>query len=119
MVAEVGFTSAASNPGPVAEADRLEPLIVHAVRAAGSEMSAVFAAAQESVMLRVKEWSRRAADWATEADALIQRADLKQRRLTVDEESAMAARMSPQRQLVRPLLVVVPLDHPVAGSLEG
>src|SRR6266851_926411 len=118
MADAVGFTGASSNPGPVAEVDRLQPLMAHAVRSAGSEMSAVFAAAEESVTLRVKEWSRRAADWTTEADALIQRADLRQRRVSIEEEQAMAAQMSPQRQLVRPLLVVVPLDRPVAGPSE-
>ena len=34
------------------------------------------------------------------------------------EEQAIAARMVPERQLVRPLLIVVPQDHPVAGSGE-
>lgn len=119
LVGEVGFTGKDSNLGPVAGIDRLQPLIEPAVRKADSQMRAVFAAAEESVRLRVQEWSRRAVDWTVEAQALIQRADLKQRRVSIAEEQAIAARMTPQRQLVRPLLVVVPLDHPVAGSQEG
>jgi hypothetical protein len=43
-----------------------------------------------------------------DADALFQRSDLRQRRLSVEEEQKIAARMIPERQLVRPLLVVVP-----------
>ena len=62
-----------------------------------------------------EEWSRRVTDWTDEADALIQRAELRQRRVSVEEEQAIAARMVPERQLVRPLLIVVPQDHPVAG----
>ena len=78
-------------------------------------MSAVFAAAEDAVTRRVEEWSRRAEDWTREADVLAQRAELRQRRVSVEEERAIAARMTPERQLVRPLLVVVPLDHSVAG----
>lgn len=118
MVTAAGFTGTASNPGPVTGVGDLQPLIATAVEAASSEMSAVFAAAEDAVRQRVKEWSRRAADWAHEADALIQRAELRQRRISIEEEQAIAARMTPERQLVRPLLVVVPLDHPVAGQGE-
>ena len=118
MVAAVGHTGTASNPGAVAGVDALQPLIAHAVQSAGSEMSAVFAAAEDAVTRRVEEWSRRAEDWTHEAEALIQRAELRQRRVSVEDEQAIAARMTPERQLVRPLLVVVPLDHPVAGSRE-
>ena len=102
MVAAVGYTGTASNPGAVAGIDALQPLIAHAVRSAGSEMSAVFAAAEDAVTRRVEEWSRRAADWTHEAEALIQRAELRQRRVSVEEEQAIAARMTPERQLVRP-----------------
>ena len=49
MAAEVGYAEPASNPGAVAGIDALQPLIAHAVRAAGTEMSAVFGAAQESI----------------------------------------------------------------------
>ena len=115
MVVAVGHSGTTSNPGAVAGVDALQLLIAHAVRSAGSEMSAVFAAAEDAVTRRVEEWSRRAEDWTREADVLAQRAELRQRRVSVEEERAIAARMTPERQLVRPLLVVVPLDHSVAG----
>ena len=79
-------------------------------------MSAVFAAAQDAVTRRVDAWSTRLADWTEQADALIQRAGLQKRRVGVNEERTIAAGMAPERQLVRPLLVVVPQDHPVAGA---
>ena len=118
MVASVGWSTTASNPGPVAGATELTSLIAHAVRSAASQMSTVFMAAEEAVKSQVEEWSRRAVDWTVEAEALIQRAELKQHRVSIEEEKAIAARMMPQRQLVRPLLVVVPADHPVAGPQE-
>ena len=117
MAAAVGYADTASNPGAVAGIDALRPLIVHAVRSAAAEMAAVFAAAQDAITGRVQEWSRRVTDWTVEADALVQRSELRQRRVSVQEEQAIAARMVPERQLVRPLLVVVPQDHPVAGPV--
>jgi superfamily II DNA or RNA helicase len=112
----VGYAEKASNPGPVSGVDALQPLIANAVLRATAEMSAVFAAAQDAITSRVQEWSRRVTDWTEDADALIQRHDLQRRRVSVVEEEAIAKRMVPERQLVRPLLVVVPKDHPVAGQ---
>ena len=117
MTAAVGYAESLSNPGAVAGTDTLRPLIAHAVRSAAAEMAAVFAAAQDAITGRVEEWSRRVTDWTEEAAALIQRSDLRQRRVSVEEEKSIAARMVPERQLVRPLLVVVPQDHPVAGPI--
>jgi hypothetical protein len=116
MTSSVGYGEKASNPGAVAGIDALQPVIAHAVRSVAAEMTVVFAAAQDAITERVREWSRRAMDWAEEADALIQRSELRQRRVSVEVEKAIAARMVPERQLVRPLLVVVPQDHPVAGA---
>jgi hypothetical protein len=118
MTAAVGYTATASNPGPVAGIETLRPLIAYAVRSAAAEMTAVFAAAQDAITDRVAEWSRRVTDWTVEADALIQRSELRQRRVSVQEEQAIAARMVPERQLIRPLLIVVSQDHPIAGSGE-
>lgn len=115
MVDAAGLTGTASNPGAIVGASELQVLIKHAVQSATSEMTAVFAAAEEAVTRRVDEWSNRAMDWTREAEALIQRADLQKRRVSVAEERAIAAQMSPDQQLVRPLLVVMPTDHPVAG----
>lgn len=116
MAAHAGLTGAASNPGPVSGARALQPLITSAVRRAGADMSALFAVAEESITERIDAFSRRAAAWTASAESLVQRDDLRQRRTGVEEEKAIAARMRPERQLVRPLLVVVPMDHPVAGS---
>jgi hypothetical protein len=94
-------------------------LIAHAVRAAGTEMTAVFGAAQESIASRVREWSRRAVDWDEDAEALVQRKDLIQRRVSVQKEKEIADRMVSERQLVRPLLVVVSADHPASSLGAG
>jgi superfamily II DNA or RNA helicase len=115
MAASVGYADTASNPGAVAGAEALRPLVAQAARSAAAEMAAVFAAAQDAITDRVNEWSRRVTDWTVEADALVQRSELRQRRVSVEEEQSIAVRMVPERQLIRPLLILVPRDHPVAG----
>jgi hypothetical protein len=97
-----------ANPGPIASAEDLQAVIAPAVRHAQAQMHDLFAASEKDVAHRVEEWSRRLDQWDQDADALIQRSDLKQRRITVQQERQMVAEMNPDRQLVRPLLVVVP-----------
>ena len=82
-----------------------------------AEMAATFAAAQDAITDRVADWSYRVGKWTVEADVLIQRSELRQRRVSVQEEWAIAERMKPERQLIRPLLIVLPRDHPVARSV--
>lgn len=119
LVDDVGLSQPVGNPGPVAGVAELQPLVAAAVAAAREEMTMTFAAAEEAVTQRVQDWSERVNRWTEEADALIQRSAIKQRRVSVEEERAMAAGMAPDRQLVRPLLLVVPADHPVEGTSEG
>ncbi len=118
MVDAVGLAGPRSNPGPAADEEALRALIAAAVGAAGGEMAMTFRAAEDAVNRRVDDWSLRASRWEAEADALIQRSSIKQRRVGVEEEGALAAAMAPDRQLIRPLLLVLPADHPVAVAEE-
>lgn len=107
-LAALGFDTARANPGPVPDAEALDRFIAPAVRHARAQMRDLFAAAEKDVAHRVEQWSHRLAQWQDEADALIQRRDLKQRRVSIAQEQRLVADMNPDRQLVRPLLVVVP-----------
>jgi hypothetical protein len=113
MVAEVGLDVEAANPGPVADVAGLHRYVPRAVAAARAEMAEVFEAATAAVTERVAAWSRRLADWEDAAARVAQRGELRTRRVTVAEERALAASMAPDRELVRPLLIVLPGDHPV------
>ncbi|OXM51853.1 helicase [Amycolatopsis alba DSM 44262] len=104
---ELGWDEARTNPGPV-DVTGLKALVAPAVHQAERHVRTLFDAAAEDVKSRVKQWSARLDHWEDEAEALIQRSELKLRRATVDQERAMVAAMAPDRQLVRPLLVVVP-----------
>lgn len=106
----VGFTGASAiNPGPVGVA-QLQGLIGPAVRAADALADQFSDASATAIEQRIDRWSSRVDRWEEDANALIQRGDLKLRRVTVEQERTMAESMKPHQQLVRPLLVVVPQD---------
>ncbi|GAA0804539.1 helicase-related protein [Spirilliplanes yamanashiensis] len=107
-LAALGWDAPRANPGAIGGAAALQELIAPAVSKARGQMRETFAAAEKDVAQRVEEWSRRLAQWTHEAGALLQRSDFKQRRVGVEQEQAMVEEMRPDRQLVRPLLVVVP-----------
>jgi hypothetical protein len=107
-LAALGWNKIRSNPGSVPDAEALRRFIEPAVVNARVQMRDLFAAAEKDVAHRVEEWSRRLDQWQHDADALIQRRDLKQRRVSIEQEQKLVAEMNPDRQLVRPLLVVVP-----------
>jgi superfamily II DNA or RNA helicase len=107
-LASLGWDHARSNAGPVAGTDDLKRLIEPAVRHARAQMGGLFSAAETDVAQRVEAWSHRLDRWEQEAGVLIQRTELKRRRVSVQQERELVEAMSPDRQLVRPLLVVVP-----------
>ena len=74
------------------------------------------AASGAEIQARVDRWSHRLDRWEDDASALIQRGDLKQRRVTVEQERALTEEMKPSQQLVRALLVVVPSDFEESGE---
>lgn len=117
-LAALGWSAASVNPGPVAGAAELQALIGPAVRQARAQMRSLFEVAEADARRRVEEWSRRLDRWTEEADVLFQRRELRQHRVGVAQERELVEAMAPDRQLVRPLLVVVPVDTPV-GPGEG
>ncbi|MEV4384125.1 SNF2-related protein [Micromonospora sp. NPDC049580] len=104
----LGWDIARNNPAPVTDVEALSKLVAPAVHQAQSHLLNVFEAAERDAAQRVEEWTGRLNDWEAEADVLVQRSDLKQRRTSVEQEKALVQAMAPDRQLVRPLLMVVP-----------
>lgn len=116
MLAEVGVGALLTNPGPVADAERLTALIPAAVARAEGALDLTFTASEQETRARVDRWAGRVHRWGQEADVLIQRSELKVRRVSVEEERRLADERLPERRHLRPLLVVVPADHPVDGA---
>ena len=108
---ELGLTEAQANPGPVEDLAGLQALVPPAVRHASAVVAELAQASAASIESSIDAWSERVQQWEHEADALMQRGDLKQRRVTVEEERAIAESMKPNQRLVRPLLLVVPQEE--------
>lgn len=116
-VREYGFTEDVSNPGPV-DVGRFQPLVPAAVRLAANKLRQDLTVAAEAATARVEAWTARSRRWLHEADALIQRQDVQRRRAGVLSEQELVESMQPSRQLVRPLVLIVPADTPVAGRQD-
>lgn len=84
----------------------------HPARRRGDPL--LVATAADDARTRVEKWATRVPDWTAEAETLVQRIEIKDRRVTVDAERELVAGRAPGRLLVHPRLVVVPKDHPVA-----
>lgn len=114
-VNSLGFDADVQNPGLV-DVTTLQPLIPVAVKSAADEIAHQVKVAKQSVAERVRAWTERTRRRQAQADELVQRQDVKVRRTGVRREAELIAEMAPSRTLIRPLLLVVPLDTPVSGK---
>lgn len=114
----VGFTQALTNPGPAGGLDALAPLVASGVDSATHALETTMVAATAEATDRVRAWGERTDRWQRQAAELTQRLDLKQRRISVAEEERLIQAMAPTQRLVRPLLMVLPADHPVDFTQE-
>ncbi|MEV4705734.1 helicase-related protein [Actinoplanes sp. NPDC049316] len=107
---DLGWADPRANPGALPWTDTLQPLIAPAVREAAAYLEKnVFEAASRDAEQRVEKWRRKLDAWDHEApDVLLRRSDVQASRARIDEERELADMMTPARQLVRPLLLVVP-----------
>ena len=89
-----------------------ESLITAAVDSASAALAEQFSAATQATKARIGQWSARIEAWQQDAAELGGRLYLKERRIGVEREQQLTDEMVPDRQLVRPLLLVFPKDHP-------
>ncbi len=113
MLHETGVVADMSNAGPV-NLTGLDRLIPAAVDEAQAVLSQTTRAAERHAEATVDAWAERAQSWAHDSDALIQRGDIRTRRASVEQVRQLAEARRPDCRYLRPLLVIVPTDHPVA-----
>ncbi|MBT0566078.1 DEAD/DEAH box helicase [Williamsia sp. CHRR-6] len=104
----LGIASNHVNSGAPADLEDLTAYVGPAVRAARETLTAVVDAAEKDTRARVQAWADRVTRWDDEADALVQRTEIRERRSLVVGEKEIAESLLPDQRLVRPLLVVVP-----------
>ncbi len=117
---QTGLKPGSSNPGPVAEPQRYQALIPVAVEHARREMRWVLDAQEQATTERLAQWRQRAQRWHTDAEQLAlfgaQRSLVGKLGQRIHDEQRLADLLAPTQQLVRPLLVIVGADTPVAGK---
>lgn len=106
----LGIASNHVNSGSPDDLDGLTKYVAPAVRQARETLSAVVDAAEKDTRARVEAWADRVNKWDDEADALVQRSEIRERRSLVVGEKEIAESLLPDQRLVRPLLVVVPKE---------
>lgn len=105
-----------ANTGDISNSAELQRFVGAAVRQAEKTAEAHVEAVRQETHDRVDAWHRRAKSWRMNADALFAhgvgagRKQLSARREGVNEEDELATTMLPDRVLVRPFLVVVPME---------
>lgn len=117
---EIGLTDKSINTGPVADAASYRPYIARAVQNTTGSLDITFEAAAQAADHRLDEWHGRADAWS-EVHGQAQLPGLSTRRLKenkarVEQEQEIVSSLAPDRRLVRPLLVVVPLTTPAEGE---
>lgn len=110
VLVAVGIASNHANSGALVDLDRLTQYVAPAVHQARETLSAVVDAAERDTRARVQTWADRVNKWDDEADALVQRSEIRERRSLVSGQKEIAESLLPDQRLVRPLLVVVPKE---------
>ncbi|MET3366939.1 UNVERIFIED_CONTAM: superfamily II DNA or RNA helicase [Jeotgalibacillus campisalis] len=119
-LSELGFTEKTVNTGAVADVDQYRSYIARAVVNTRDSLDLAFEAAATAASGRLAEWHARADAWS-EINGQAQLPGLSTHRLRenrarVEREQEIVASLAPERSLVRPLLVVVPLNTPAEGE---
>jgi len=108
---EVGLKEGLNNPGPSEHYDFSAELKA-TIGAARSFMEGqVLPTMEQMTGDMIDEWKHRVADWESEADALVSRAELRTRRYRVQQERELAEDFSAAQTLVRPLILVLPAPN--------
>jgi hypothetical protein len=89
------------------------------VRTGQAEIETLTQAAADDAVRRLEGWQRRLDAWTDASHDRQQTALIKQRRVGIEAERVLAAGLAPDRALVRPLIMVVPADHPTEGVHRG
>ena len=117
LIADLGLRSTNSNPGPI-DTSIYQPLVPAAIDIVGESIEEVIDSGRRRIEQRVHEWFERNEKWKQGALDLVQATRVKQRLRAVNEEDDLIRSMQPNRSLLRPLLVAVPISTPVSVTVD-
>lgn len=112
---EIGLTADAINPGALEAPDTAADLVAASVAQAAHHMELIQQAAVDSAHDRTASWTRRKEAWESGGQASpMPRLALRTQELIKEEEELLRS-MTPERSLIRPLIVVLPPEGVTHG----
>ena len=107
----MGLTADAINTGDLALPENTQQLIADSVEITRGQLTPMLQAAREQAQQRIEYWMQRAENWEESRDlnqtALSSRIVRRSQDL-LRQEKALIASLAPDRELIRPLVLVLP-----------
>ena len=107
----IGLTENAINPGTLSLPEDTQDLVAQSVQAASDQLQPMMAAARKHAHERINYWIDRAERWqhAKDDSQLVLRAGRPEK--LIQEEKSLITSLEPDRELVRPLVLVLPQNQ--------
>ena len=107
----IGLTENAINPETLTLPDNAQELVAKSVEIAGNQLQPMMAAARNHATSRIEYWIDRADRWQHAKDASQQMLRVGRSANLIAEERALIASLEPDRELIRPLVLVLPKEQ--------
>ena len=110
----VGLTADAINTGDLVLPENTQQLIADSVEITRGQLTPMLQAAREQAQQRIEYWMQRAENWEhTKHDTQGAQSSRTVRRSQdlLRQEKALIASLAPDRELIRPLVLVLPNTH--------
>ena len=106
----IGLTEDAINPGTLEIPENAHDLIAKSVQVATGQLQPMMAAARDHAHDRIGYWIQRANDWNATKKDVTTTARVGRSASLIDEEKALIASLEPDRELIRPLVLILPQE---------
>lgn len=107
----IGLTENAINPETLTLPDNAQELVAKSVEIAGNQLQPMMAAARNHATSRIEYWIDRADRWQHAKDDSQQVLRAGRSANLIAEERALIASLEPDRELIRPLVLVMPKEQ--------
>ncbi|WP_311357809.1 DEAD/DEAH box helicase [Corynebacterium riegelii] len=106
----IGLTEDAINPGTLTLPDNAQELIAQSVQVASGQLQPMMAAARTHAKSRIDYWVQRAQNWDQAKADVTKTARVGRSANLIDQEKALITSLEPDRELIRPLVLILPQE---------
>ena len=107
----IGLTGNAINPDTLTPPDNAQELVASSVEVASDQLQPMMAAARNHATSRIEYWTQRAHEWDQAKSGVQTTARVGRSADLIAEERALIASLEPDRELIRPLVLVLPKEQ--------